>query len=318
METEYEKYVCDKNTLKQTLEQYGVAIIPNVINEEECEEMRDGIWSFFEHISQRWSKPIDRNDVKTWRGIYELYPLHSQLFQHWNVGHAQVSWTLRQKPKIVDIFAKLWNCKRRDLLTSFDGLSMCLPPEKTNKGWQHKTWFHTDQSYQRNDIECIQSWITANDVNESDASLAIYEGSHLLHAEFADTFGIDKKEDWYKLSATEEQFYETRCPKRKIVCPAGSMVFWDSRTIHCGSNPTKDRSVENIRQVIYLCYTPRYLCHNLMKKQEYFDTMRTCNHWPHKPKPFAKNPRTYGKDLPVIEPIEPPILSDLGMRLAGY
>jgi heterodisulfide reductase subunit A-like polyferredoxin len=47
METEYEKYVCDKNTLKQTLEEYGVAIIPNVINEIECEEMRDGMWSFF-------------------------------------------------------------------------------------------------------------------------------------------------------------------------------------------------------------------------------------------------------------------------------
>jgi hypothetical protein len=294
METEYEKYVCDKNTLKQTLEEYGVAIIPNVINEIECEEMRDGMWSFFEHISQRWSKPIDRNDVKIWRGIYDLYPLHSQLFQYWNVGHAQVSWTLRQKPKIVTIFAKLWNCKKSELLTSFDGLSMCLPPEKTNKGWQNKTWFHTDQSYQRNDLECIQSWITANDVDEGDASLAVYESSHLLHAEFANTFGIDKKEDWYKLSAT------------------------DSRTIHCGSNPTKDRSVENIRQIVYLCYTPRYLCHNLIKKQEYFDTMRTCNHWPHKPKPFAKNPRTYGKELPEIEPIEPPTLTDLGMRLAGF
>ena len=50
------------------------------------------------------------------------------MFQHWNVGHAQVSWTLRQKPKIVDIFAKLWNCKRRDLLTSFEARKL---PENT-------------------------------------------------------------------------------------------------------------------------------------------------------------------------------------------
>ena len=318
MQVEYEKYICNKSTLRQTLDEYGVAIIPNVIDNDECEEMRDSMWSFFEHITQKWNKPIKRNRVNTWRGIYDLFPLHSQLFQHWNIGHAQVSWNLRQNPKIVDIFAKLWNCEQDELLTSFDGLSMCLPPEKTNKGWQNKNWFHTDQSYTRNNIECIQSWITANDINDGDASLLIYEGSHKFHRDFAVQYDKHGKDDWYKLNAEEEKFYSDRCLQRKIVCPAGSLVLWDSRTIHYGSNPIKGRSVENIRQIVYLCYTPRYMCDNIGKKINYFETLRTCNHWPHKPKAFPLNPRTYGAELPSITPIKAPVLSELGMKLVGY
>ena len=37
------------------------------------------------------------------------------------------------------------------------------------------------------------------------------------------------------------------------------MVFWDSRTIHCGVEPRKGREQQNFRCVVYLCYTPRSL-----------------------------------------------------------
>ena len=43
---EYEKYVCSKETLEQTITEYGVAIIPNVLDENECENMVNGIWDF--------------------------------------------------------------------------------------------------------------------------------------------------------------------------------------------------------------------------------------------------------------------------------
>lgn len=320
MKTEYERYICDKDSLRETLDTYGVAIIPSVLTSTECNKMSSGMWDFFEHITQEWTTPIDRSDTSTWRGIYDLSPLHSQLFQHWNVGHCQASWDIRQKKKIVDIFARLWNCEKKDLLTSFDGFSMCLPPEATNKGWQNKTWFHTDQSYVRNDMECIQSWVTANDVTADDASLAIYEGSHLLHEEFAVAYNKTGVDDWYKFKDDEERFYSSRCTAKKIICPKGSMVFWDSRTIHCGTNPVRSRGVENIRQVIYLCYMPRSLCTSqyLGKKQNYFETMRTCNHWPCKPKAFPKNPRTYGGKLPTITAIDKPVLTPLGLKLAGF
>jgi hypothetical protein len=98
------------------------------------------------------------------------------------------------------------------------------------------------------------------------------------------------------------------------------MVFWDSRTIHCGTEPIKKRNESNLRNVVYVCMTPRSKASeaNLRKKRKAFNELRMTSHWPHKPKLFPKNPRTYGGPLPNITEIEKPILTELGKRIAGF
>ena len=54
VEYEFEKYICTKETLKYTIQTYGVAIIPNILDENECTLMVNGIWDYLEHISQEW------------------------------------------------------------------------------------------------------------------------------------------------------------------------------------------------------------------------------------------------------------------------
>ena len=323
MDYEFEKYNCTIKSLKETLEEYGVAIIPNLLDDNECKAINNGIWDYFEHITQNWKdelKPINRENSKTWENIYQLYPLHSQLFKYWGVGHSQVLWDFRQNEKVVNVFSHLWNCKKEDLFVSYDGFSFCIPPEITNKGWENKPWFHTDQSYLRNDLECIQSWVTANDVEEGDGSLTIMEGSHKYHAECGKTFNINDKKDWYKLNSIEQRFYEDKkCAIKKIKCPKGSMVLWDSRTIHYGSNPMKKRKNKNFRSILYLCYMKKELCtiSQIEKKKDMFVKKQTSNHWPCNPKPNTKYPNTYGKKLPQITEIETPKLNDLGLSLIG-
>lgn len=324
MNTQYEcdKYLCTKETLKDTLDKFGVAIVPSVLNEEECDAMISGMWDFFEHITQEWSVPIDRNDKSTWRGMYKLYPMHSMLFQYFSVGQAQVSWDIRQKQKIVEIFSHFWNTKCNDLMVSFDGFSFNMPPEVTNRGWnRNNTWYHTDQSFLRPEFECMQTWVTGLDVEDGDATLAFYEGSNKFHREFAETFNVSNKKDWYKLNKEEEQFYLDRgCERKKIMCPKGSLVCWDSRTIHCGTEAERTRENEKLRTVIYLCYKPRSQATtaNIKKKRKAFNELRTTSHWPCRVKLFGKNPRTYGNELPNITPINNPVLTPLGRYLAGF
>jgi hypothetical protein len=319
---EFEKYVCSKETLKQTIQQYGVAIIPNVFDEDECVTMVNQIWDFFEHISQTWETPINRHDEITWREFYKLYPLHSMLVQHWNIGHSQASWTARQNIKVLEIFAHFWECNMEELLVSFDGLSFNLPPEITKRGWNRgNTWYHTDQSFVTNDFKCIQSFVTGLDINDYDATLSFMEGSNRFHGDFKSTYDITDKTDWYKLTKDQETFYYDRgCSIKNIKCPKGSLVFWDSRTIHCGIEADKRRTMPNIRAVIYLCYMPRSLCSssNLKKKQKAFKELRTTNHYPCNIKLFSKTPRSYGNPLPTITQIENPVLSKLGEKLAGF
>jgi hypothetical protein len=150
----------------------------------------------------------------------------------------------------------------------------------------------------------------------------VLEGSHKLHAEFATTFSKQSKDDWYKLEPNERDWYITKkgCAPVCIKCPKGSMVFWDSRTIHCGQEPLKERGAPNFRCIVYLCYTPRdwATVDALTKKREYFRDLRMTTHWPHKIKVFSVNPRTYGKSLPSTTALPKPVLTELGKSLAGF
>lgn len=321
---EFEKFACTKESVKSTLEKYGVAIIPNVLSSEECEEMKVEMWNYLEHITQKFEVPIDRNKPESWRSFKELFAKHSMLMQEWGIGQSQMNWNLRQNPKIYEVFAQLWNVKAEELLVSFDGASFHFPPETTNLGWyKGNNWLHCDQSYLRPDFECVQSWINAFDTNVGDATLTVYEGSHKHHKEFSERFNITNKDDWYKLENQEQQdFYvkEKGCKQYHIKCPAGSLVLWDSRTIHSGTEPVKGREKPNFRCVSYLCYMPRNRAKplDIKKKIKAFEELRTTSHWAHRCKLFPKTPRTYGKELPPITPIHPPIINEMGKKFIGY
>jgi hypothetical protein len=130
---EFTKYNCDINNVKETLDEFGVAIIPNILTEKECEESIDGMWNYLEHITSESEHKIKRDDEKTWRNLSKLYPLHSMLIQHWQIGHSQFIWNIRQNPKIVDIFVHIFDVEKDELLVSFDGASIHMPSEITNR-----------------------------------------------------------------------------------------------------------------------------------------------------------------------------------------
>ena len=314
------KYETTLDNLKDTLDKYGVAVIPNILSKDECKGIIHGFWDYFEHISQKWDVPISRDNSQTWRGIYRLYPLHSMLIQFFNIGHAQFCWDVRQNPAIIDVFSRLWNCSPEELLVSFDGVSFAAPPEETGRGWWKGTWYHCDQSFRRNELENIQAWVNAYPTRVGDATLAIMEGSHKYHEEFRDKFNTPSGE-WNKLTPEQEQFYlEKGCNYQRISCPRGSLVLWDSRTIHCGTEAIKGREKPNFRAVVYVCYAPRKLAKDkdIKKKQKALEEMRLTTHHPLRVRLFAKNPRTYGGDVPEITPINPPVLNELGKKLAGF
>jgi hypothetical protein len=321
-EYEFEKYIANIDDVKIILDTYGVAIIPNVLNDEECQEMNNGIWNTLEHLTSDWDKPMNRNNTESWREMKYLYPKHSMLIQNWGIGHAQHIWNIRQNPKVVEVFAKIWQCKKEDLLVSFDATSFHLPPETTKLGWYRgNDWFHSDQSYVDSKFKCVQGWVTGYDINEGDATLSILESSNDYHKEFQERFHTTEKDDWYKLNEDEKQFYleEKNCFHKRIKCPKGSLVLWDSRTIHCGSESLKTRHVANFRNVVYVCYEPRSRCNekNLIKKQKALEDLRMTTHWPCKVKLFPVNPRTYGGPIYEVNKLPQPVLSELGKKLAG-
>jgi len=297
---EYERYLCNKENIRETIEKYGVAICP-ILDDDECNNMINNKWKLLEFLTKKFEIPIDRNNKDTYKQILELYPNHKMLIQHWNVGHSELVWNVRQNNKVKDVFSKIW--KTDDLIVSFDGASIYILDKPSRES---NPWFHVDQSYTRNDFECIQSWINGYDTNEGDATLIIIESSNNYHKDFQKEFNISDKKDWFKLQNKEQyDFYINKgCNEKAIKCPRGYGVFWDSRTLHYGNPVQKSASANfNYRCVVYICMSPRSLAtsKDLEKRKKHFENLRMTSHWPHKPKLFPKIPQTYGKKIKDIE-----------------
>jgi ectoine hydroxylase-related dioxygenase (phytanoyl-CoA dioxygenase family) len=322
-----EKYYTNKKNVLNTLNKFGVAIILDVLSIDECNNMKNNMWNYLEDVSKKWKIPISRNDPNTYSQTNELYYNYEQmslLMNFWLISHSELCWNLRENSKIVEIFANIWSVKADELLVSFDGASIQLPPEITGFGFGDRKWFHTDQSYLSNDLKYIQSWITPFDVNEGDATLCVLEKSNLYHKEFAETFEITSTKNYSHLNDEQINFYKNKgCDEVKILCPKGSLVLWDGRTIHYGAEPSKHRNKLNTRCVVYLCYLPRSLSskENLEKLKYAFDNLLATQH---DSCSVVTLPMTQYAEIDIgniYEFISPPKkynLSKLGLKLAGF
>lgn len=312
----YKEYLTTLDNCVNALREDGVCVIPNILTEDECITIRNKIWNQIKNIHQ---DRFDINDKDTWRNFYDFMPLHSMLIQHFSIAHLQGVWDVRQHPKVAEVFSKIHNVPKEDLKSSFDGISIHLPPEITNKGWfRGNDWMHTDQSPFTNQFDCVQGLVNLYPVNEYDATLTILEKSNNYHEEFFNTKDKNtlKDSDWYVLNEEDKQWFINKgCEQYCVKAPIGSIVLWDSRTMHQGIEAQKNRQNQNFRMVIYTCLRPKYKFtqKELEKRQKAFNELRITNHLG--TLLFAKNPRTYGYELPEFNQIDPPLLTDLGRSL---
>lgn len=339
-----EGFVTTIENLKETLKKYGVAIIHNVIDAVTCEKTIDGLWDYLELVSGKWKIPIKRNDKSTWKHYRELKVLHGMLMKHFGIGQAQFAWDLRQKEEIYSIFMELYGVdKPEDLLSSFDGASFLPDPNvvgQPTRGWlkgKYAFWMHTDQSFLDSEFRCVQSWVTMHDVNEYDATLFVIPKSHLIHEEYRKKFdltlecnaNLSSPNNWQLLTEEQLAFAENHplCKEYGIVgmnCPKGSMAFFDSREIHCGSEHFNhpDR-FPNDRFVQYICFAPRSLAseEDLIVKRNAFKEGDTTAHWPGKNiRVNSRKPRQYSAEDILQEMVKLPLpsLTPLGLRFAGF
>ena len=104
----YKNYDCSLNQLTKQLQEKGVAVIPNVLDIDEINNMKSGFWDTLEYLTKNFTIPVDRNNSNTWKSWYYLHPIHYMLMQHYSIGHSQFFWDLRQNPKVVDVFSKIF------------------------------------------------------------------------------------------------------------------------------------------------------------------------------------------------------------------
>ena len=148
-----EEFFTTPDGIKEMIEKKGVAILPKVLNEQECKNMNDGMWNTAEFLTSKMEIPLKRFDPSTYFSVAKLFPKDGGLFQHFGWGHAQYVWDVRSNPKISEGYERLFGTQ--DLLVSFDGINCGLGPliedpkiSKAQKGcFEGKHNLHCEQRY---------------------------------------------------------------------------------------------------------------------------------------------------------------------------
>ena len=321
MLSKYKCYDTDLDNLEHYLKEYGIAVIPEILNNDEVINFQNGIWNCLNEITKHSNYPVVKNDINSWNTYFNLYPSNDMLIQQHSIGHSQFIWDVRHNEKVANVFAKIWNCNKYDLISSFDAISFHLPPEITKSAfYDGKDWFHMDQALNRNGFDCVQGLISAYDVNEGDSTLCILEGSHKYHEELSKYYNLGKEptNDFYMLNNNDLEFYmNKKCERYNIKMRAGSLVLWDSRLVHCNMRCLENRSKQNFRLVMYVCQTPiKNATQDIIDMRiRGFENLFMTSHCAHRPFLFQKNNR-YIKFK--IDEMKPPVLTSLGKSLVGY
>lgn len=257
------------------LEEQGYCVIPEVLSAEEAKQLYERVWHEF--IEKAWPK-CKMNDRSNWK---EEFPQHNKMgIFPGPAGQTQVMWDLRQDPRIVDVFAKVWNTK--NLVVSMDGMCFMCPPE-IREGFI-EPWMHVDQAVMRlkgsahsnhppmgfvsesslkTQPYTVQGQFLFEDSFEGDGGFYCIPKSHLRFEEFAPQLEIidEQSEPGNPKRIAKNQFLEAffgdaYC-KKHVTAPKGSLILWDSRTIHWNQHGSADRSCPKVRMVGYLCYVPK-------------------------------------------------------------
>lgn len=290
------------------LEEQGYCVIPQVLSTDEAKALYQRVWHEF--IEKAWPN-CRMDDRSNWK---EAFPMHNKMgIFAGPAGQTQVMWNLRQDPRIVDVFAQVWNTN--DLIVSMDGLSLMCPSEIRENDFA--SWPHVDQTLKHDSNNSSISFVSESrlktqpytiqgqflfeDSFDGDGGFYCIPKSHLRFTEFAPQLEaiseskIPQNDRYVAQNNYLKDFFSCETDEvgnsyemKHITAPRGSLILWDSRTVHWNQSSSKNRPYRDnpkVRMVGYLCYVPkaRLIDKNKILRKEAFQKGVSTNHDPAHP-----------------------------------
>lgn len=284
------------NELKNQLAVDGYAVIPNYVDEENCELINTYFWDYMETLNPL----LKREDKTTWTTLN--LPANTRgLIQHYNCGFQKHA--VHARKLLAPLFEHLHGTDK--LVSSFDGTSFSRKPKnhkyKDLEDWSIRGWetdaFHIDQTTEG--FKCVQAGLAVIEQDEDSHVFICVPGSHLYHEEIMKLNGGFKKGDWLVMNDETKAFLKSKnLELKRIALEKGSVVCWDSRTAHSSSGYCKTSNPETTRLQVFVCMAPASNDKQIFnlefeKRNKGYEEGRVSRHNPITVSLFPKNPRLY-------------------------
>lgn len=248
------------------VKEYGVGILTNFFSKKYADKLFTD--------SKQWLIDLDiglTEDISTWNTTNMPYGPRYGMMQD-IISHCPAFWKLRSDMK--PLFSSLYDTD--ELYTSIDGASI-YPYKK--RYCNNKHWPHIDQT-EKSGFMCYQSQFVATDTS---ACFMATIGSNRKHKNIMKELNIEtSKANWYKFNDNDIETLKIKFGddyQVPIIANKGSVIFWDSRTIH--SAKYQDLDDDRWRAVFYVCMRPKnsYTKRNITTLKKAMLGGRTTNHW---------------------------------------
>lgn len=233
--------------LKKTLDADGWAQIP-VLSNLEATFYENQLWDFMKSLGTG----ICKDDPSTWhKGVWP--PNTNGTIEEGGVAHMKTLWEIRAKESILEVYARLNNCRKEDLLVSFEGFNILRRDIETKSKPTKKHEFGTiSQQNVSSKAEFYQGYLS---LSNTWGGFTFYDKSHLLHKEFI-TSKKARARGGYELDFDDCQWFMEKpgCTQKHVVCSPGQLTLWDARTAHMDVLPSV---TSQPRVGVFICYVPR-------------------------------------------------------------
>jgi len=275
-----------KYITNQDLKTKGYCIIKSAVNDETVQDIINCLAKDLHNLGTN----INFFDAKTHTN--DRWPQsYNGLIQSHGSGHWDSSWLARKACR--KVWSNLYNCDEKDLLSSFDGVSIVRP--KTQAAFYKSTdkdglpkWFHRDQKMSnKKACDCVQGVLNLSTVREGEHSTilmvprtTIQDLTNKFYDRFFDPSQYSKNDhDWHNFSQDELSFLKEHCDIVKPNLDPGDMLLWLSCIPHAAA-PGFSSSPRNMRIAMFNAMIPRQLVNDrvLKKRKRIANTGLTTTH----------------------------------------
>lgn len=279
---------------RESLHAKGYAVVPGVLSQSECARVWTAFQEYNEQLTGNELTPQGYDHSKRFHSIHGIVMVPSA------ISYAPFVDAVRDHPEVQDVWRQVYNTdEESSMVCSSDRVNFMPPVSWMDRTPRRQTasWWHVDQRSSEPGFKCVQGYVDIlGSPSPQHGGLRVIEGSHHAFSQLVDSFDETKwrRDDWKRFEEKQledvmgDDVLQTRVVD--VVAEAGSVVLWDSRTVHMNRNTTHP---SDPRFVVYVCFWPEeYLDDNAVSRRALArEHHRATSHWPDARKLFPIRPQ---------------------------